>query len=459
MKVFEVERNDICPCGSGRKFKKCCQERVEEAIRRIGRVIGLGNCTAGGREIVETLGFVCGMRAEEEGHMPDPETLGRLLQDAWDEEERLRDSGDEVGLRVLSDRLQELLGEKPYLRHLRVPVWQFDFDEDFNIMEYLDGTWGYLLATRSVDLFRLSLLYDDCTEDELKLLLTGLSWLVADDMRELFWRSVLSRTRNDLLSAAREMSEISKKYQDESQHEFYAKIQTIFSKYPVYKKMLSESLAEEIKPAVAAVVQGKIKVDVPLYSVLGGIYATISGFIESFENLLLRRRVPPALLPLLEEALLGAGGYEFFLPEVLNSLNEKIQEIQDSELGKSLCNLMLYLSLMFDDNGYALLEYLYLRHACTFLAGLPLALPEAGVEFKDIKDLCDENLVEKYAAYLESRNLAEEAGHVRDVYRSFGVRAREKAADGQKDLVSFARSLVEEGKQGDGSHVCASRQG
>ncbi|MDH7578292.1 MAG: hypothetical protein QHH75_10855 [Bacillota bacterium] len=93
---------------------------------------------------------------------------------------------------------------------------------------------------------------------------------MADDRRELFWRSVLSRTRNDLVPAAREMSQISEKYQDESRYEFYDKIQTIFSKYPVYKKMLSESLAEEIKPAVTAVVQGKIKVDAPLYSVLGG---------------------------------------------------------------------------------------------------------------------------------------------------------------------------------------------
>ncbi len=445
MKVFEVERNDICPCGSGRKFKKCCQERVEEAVRRIGRVIGMEDCTAEGREIVETLGFMCGMRVEEEGRMPDPETIGRLLQDAWNEEERLRDRGDEVGIKGLLNRFQELLGKKPYLRHLRVPVWQFDFDEDFDIMEYLNRSWGYLLAKRSVELIRLSLLYDDCSEDELKLLLTGLSWLVTAEQRELFWWSVLSRTRDDLMAAAREISEISEKYRDKDQAGFYyARVVALFDKYPVYKKMLSESLVEEIEPAVTAVMQGKIKLDVPLYSVLGGIYATISGFVESFENLLSRRRVPPVLLPLLEEALLDAGGYEFFLPEVVNSLGERMKEVQDGELEESLSNLMLYLSLMFDDNRYALLEYLYLRHACTFLVGLPLALPEAGVEFKDVKDLCDENLVEKYAAYLESRNLVEEAGYVRDVYRSFGARAREKAASGQKDLISFARSFAEE---------------
>ncbi len=429
MKVFEVERNDICPCGSGRKFKKCCQERVDDAVRRIGREIGLGDCTAEGREIVETLGFMCGMRVEEEGHMPDPETLGRLLQDAWNEEERLRDRGDEVGLKGLLDRFQELLGEKPYLRHLRVPVWQFDFDEDFDIMEYLNRTWGYLLARRSAELIRLSLLYDDCSEDELKLLLTGLSWLVADEQRELFWWSVLSRTQNDLMSAAREISEISEKYRDKDMTGFYAKVEALFDKFPVYRKMLSESLAEEIEPAVTAVMQGKIKLEVPLYSVLGGIYATISGFAESFEELLSCRRVPPVLLPLLDEALLDADEYEFFLPEVVNSLSERMDEVQDGELEKSLGKLMLYLSLMFDDNRYALLEYLYLRHVCTFLVGLPLALPEAGVEFKDLKDLCDENLVEKYAAYLESRNLVEEAGHVRGVYRSFGARAREKAAE------------------------------
>lgn len=40
MKTDKLGRNDACPCGSGRKYKKCCQaaddarEREAEAARR-----------------------------------------------------------------------------------------------------------------------------------------------------------------------------------------------------------------------------------------------------------------------------------------------------------------------------------------------------------------------------------------------------------------------------------------
>jgi hypothetical protein len=32
-KVSEVPRNALCPCGSGRKYKRCCLEEVEERSR------------------------------------------------------------------------------------------------------------------------------------------------------------------------------------------------------------------------------------------------------------------------------------------------------------------------------------------------------------------------------------------------------------------------------------------
>ncbi len=29
----EIGRNDVCPCGSGRKFKQCCIDRAEKRQR------------------------------------------------------------------------------------------------------------------------------------------------------------------------------------------------------------------------------------------------------------------------------------------------------------------------------------------------------------------------------------------------------------------------------------------
>ncbi|MDH7578278.1 MAG: SEC-C domain-containing protein [Bacillota bacterium] len=447
MDIFQVERNDGCPCGSGRKFKRCCQDRVEGAVRRIGQVIGMSGCTAEGREIIETLGFLSGLQAEDEGHMPDPETLGKILKEAWEEEDHMRSRKDEGALRGLSLQLQVLLGEKPYLRHIRVPVWLFDSgedDEDFDIIEYLAGTGGYLFVTEAVESIRLSLLYDDYTEDEVKILLAGLGWLVVDDTRGLFFQSVLYKTRCDLLAAGKEASEIFEKYGDENKLGVYEEIRSIFQKYPVYKRMLSADMLEGINPAVKAISQGEIKINVPLYSVLGGIYAIISGLADSFTSVFSRRGVFPALIPPLEDVLLDGGELIFFFPEVVNFIGEAIQENQDGELESSLGKLLVYLTCLHDEIQVTLLKLLYMRCICTFLDELPLALPEAGVEFDAPKDFCDGKLIQQYAGYLESQGMAEEAGHVRDVFQSMGEQARVKAETQEKELVKLARALFGE---------------
>ena len=32
---YQARRNDPCPCGSGRKYKKCCLARRKEEDRRV----------------------------------------------------------------------------------------------------------------------------------------------------------------------------------------------------------------------------------------------------------------------------------------------------------------------------------------------------------------------------------------------------------------------------------------
>ncbi|PRR71642.1 hypothetical protein MHFGQ_11790 [Moorella humiferrea] len=72
-----LQRNDDCPCGSGRKYKKCCLSRVEEANRLLNQVVGPGTYTTTGRKILATLGFMCGLSMGEGGTYPNPARIGR----------------------------------------------------------------------------------------------------------------------------------------------------------------------------------------------------------------------------------------------------------------------------------------------------------------------------------------------------------------------------------------------
>ncbi|WKV07863.1 SEC-C metal-binding domain-containing protein [Thermoanaerobacterium sp. CMT5567-10] len=35
MKIFDISRNDYCICGSGKKYKKCCMNNIEEIKKKL----------------------------------------------------------------------------------------------------------------------------------------------------------------------------------------------------------------------------------------------------------------------------------------------------------------------------------------------------------------------------------------------------------------------------------------
>lgn len=439
MKFFQVERNEDCPCGSGRKFKKCCQGQVEEATRRISQAVGQG-CTAEGREVIEVLGFLSGLQTDEGGQMPAPETLGKILAEAWEDETHAA-LEDDAALNRLSVQFQMLLSEKPLLRHLRVPVWLFDYpdDDDFDIIEYFNHQQFIFEA---LELMCTSLLYDDYTEDELKVLLAGLGWLVVDNSREIFLRSVLFKTRSELAAVSKEMEGVFENNGGEQNGEAYQMLRDILDQYPAYEKMLADAIYEDAAFAVEAVIQGDVELEVPLYSVLGGIYALISELVDRFSELLDSEDRPLLVLPSLDEALIDGDEYIFFLVGLVASIVENIKDNQGSELGDSLGKLLLYITCLNEDSQNALITFLYMRSACSFLVGLPLVVQEAGVEFGAPMDFCDEDLIERYAGYLESQGQQEEAAHVREIYRSMGEQVREQAAAQEQELIEFSQMLL-----------------
>lgn len=444
MKIFQIERNSNCPCESGRKFKKCCQTRVEDAVRCISQVVGAG-FTAEGLEVIETLGFLCGLQAEG-GHMPAPEFLGAMLSKAWEEEERVRDIRDEGALQGLSLAFQVLL-EKAQLRHIRIPLWQFDSGDDAEIYEVddevvkiLNGPEGRFFIVEAADSIGRSLLYDDYTEDELKTLLIALGWLVIDDTRSIFLYSVLHKTRSELVAAGEEADQILESHGDEDQYEVYEEMHLLFRKYPVYEQMLSDGISKDINPAIRAVAQGELPINVPLYAVFEGTYAVISKLTDSMPTA--SSQEAGEKLPPLEETLFAGGEYHYFFPEITRALDEAVLENQDNELRSSLNSLLTFLVYLKDTRQINILKFLYLRCICIHLSEFPRTIPDADLEFSSLRDYCNQELIERYADYLESQDMNEEAAHVRDVFISLGEQARGQADLHEQEIVNLARAVL-----------------
>jgi hypothetical protein len=450
MRIFNLERNSYCPCGSRRKFKKCCQSRVDEAAHRISQAVGAGGFTAEGLEVIETLGVLCGLQSGE-GHPPAPERVGRLLNEAWEEEEQLRRSFDEGALTALSMRVQVLLGEKHQLRTIRIPVWRFGLggigeqndgvvDE---IIEFYNSPGGRPFISDAVDSIGMSLLFDDYTDQELKTLLTALGWLVIDDTRDVLLYSVLQKTKSDILTADEEFVKIQKNRDNKDNAELYQELRSLLHRYPIFDQMLSEEMDDDITAVLDAVAKGDLELDVPLYSVLGGLYGMLSKVSDLGEKFLLHQKLTPDNMPPLEETLFAGGEYHCFFPEIVCFLEDAASTCEDKELRDCLESLLFFLVLLSDTKQITVVKYLYVRGIYSYIQRLPFVLPEAELEFGSISDLCDEQLIERYASHLESQEMTEEAAHVREVFKNLGSEAKREISILQDELFKMAKSILD----------------
>ena len=64
---MNLQRNDTCPCDSGKKYKKCCLNQVEEFYRKLQEE-DFHWITPSFKQAISLL---CGMRKREEEIVPD----------------------------------------------------------------------------------------------------------------------------------------------------------------------------------------------------------------------------------------------------------------------------------------------------------------------------------------------------------------------------------------------------
>lgn len=496
MQIFKVERNDPCLCGSGRKYKKCCLSRVENAARLLQKAVGQG-ITPAGRQILFALALICGLNIREDAVSPDPERLGRLLREVWDEEDEV--ASTETGIVLVGSKFMELLREKQQLKQLRLPVDLLQEIEEVTKAnedeagEFLLGVMAMLNKSRGFifDAFYniADSLYDDPYSDaELKTLLSGLGWLVDDASRYIFTKSVIQVTLQELEEAEEQVKAI---LEDPEMSDMARdqQILELVSRYRNYGEYVYARLISRGRSFLYAVKDGKIKLNLPFYAMAQGFYGfagRILGCLPQIMGEVLSGALHEALgetldetetlseIPLgetsregdafgffydyqdLSEILWEGKESEYFLPVLIQKLlGGEIDTGEDKELaeGRDALAMALRLGILLDKTN--LIEVFYLTALNEFIRNLQGGQHLTGTAVSNLEDLFDEQVMARYVEGLKKEGKEKEADYVWEQFKLFSPRLREQyeAVSNswerliqQRSMEEVAREVAREGK-------------
>jgi hypothetical protein len=420
---MKIARNDNCPCGSGSKYKKCCQERVEEFTGRLLQAMGTGISPVG-QEIGRALGIWCGLQFPETGAPPDPELLGRLMPEVWQVENR-----DAVPY----DRFRDLLLEKKHLRGLRIPVnlladVKLRTEEVADLeglrRQIIDGLpeGFYEFASYQV---ALSIRNDQHLDHELKTLLAGFSWALVDQKtRAVLASVVLEATLTELARAQQEFAALDPDLPDTDGAVGNEKLRRFFAGHPSYDNFVSTQVLAKVDPACRAIIDsGALRV--PFYAIAGGCYAVyleVLQFLPGLSDEQLAAGLPSdQALRILRDMLWRRDECLYFLPE----LRKAIAAWPDADqpgLAASMQSLRELLNGFFMSSQFKTAETFYIDCVVGLINNGLRSLPGVDTPLNGPLDLCNPDLMEPYIEHLVAQHLTDEAAHLRQEYQAWAPR-------------------------------------
>ena len=423
---YRPNRNDACPCGSGRKFKKCCFERVEEETNSLRRAAG--EVARSFPRLVEALGLALGTRggradllgAEEIGHII--ETLYRKI--TGESEETY-----EAYFRTLEKNFSGLLRRKKNLQFLRFPV------AEVNELLSKEKDWekGSFLAAASREFFTrefaeaaINVLLDTLRrealeKEEVEQVIGMLCLLLEVGDVSSVGAAVLRATLQD----AHEYTEGMKKVLNTTDVEEKQKIlEELAEKVPFVVEEVSHDLFQKVRPFLKQLADGEIPFPLPPYGYLQAILTVRKLLVLSKRNIKTHKEKEG--LPEIEEmvgnleSILSLKTFEKDVPCFMEALSEVIASwLKDSKLNAehkeslgALMTLVLLPNLYVTD---LLFDALYLCVVTKLLERGILSMETLQGEKREIPllELSPQDL-DQYALYLENKGKVEPAARVRE---------------------------------------------
>ncbi|KXG78536.1 hypothetical protein AN618_02920 [Fervidicola ferrireducens] len=400
MRLFEVDRNDKCPCGSGKKYKKCCMDRVEEIKREILKEYE-GMFTATGLSIVNVISALLGFKLGNK--VLDTSDIMELMMEAWMEEE-----DEEVDF---SGSFKDLLRQKSGLKMVRVPGEMFAENEREKMQKIFEKDFVETLLLR----IARSIRYDEYSREEMKVILWAISIAAEEGHVRDFISCVYEVSKDEIVECNEKLWElVTEKVTD------MKKLRKVFEEISMETSNFLHYSGEHLKLLYEDEMERMIseieRVELPLYSIYSGLAEIYVKNSLNTQDKMEKVGIEQIVSPEFFVAGIKEGMLEYFLAGIEKWISEEIERIKKEKKDKEEIENMLSFSIfLLTPLTPAQLDFLYkiyISYIKNFIENLPKKIDYRETIINSLEELFDEKFVEKYTDYLKKKGLFKEAGYV-----------------------------------------------
>jgi hypothetical protein len=420
--LFAPGRNDPCPCGSGLKYKRCCQGAVQEYRAALRDGAGPEAAAAMPR-LLDAVALACGLKPAGGDALPAVEEAVAALRGCYTE---LANPEKEPDYEEILNRLVAVLRRRRELRLLRFSPARLaalaEEGEARGLRLVRQLVTPEFPAEASVA-FARSFRAAAGDADALLAAATALYCLLEARDTDVVGSAVLRATVEDLEEARARLSAV--RAEAAPAREGGDLFGEVWEKYPFLVEEVARRYWAEARVALRALGEGRLTLDIPLYALLAGI-AAVRGELA----VACARAVPDGkrLAQNLQAVVVGlfdpagvlaeaaAGDFPFFEAAAQRELAAAAEAATDGDLRRAIEALRDGLDLA-DAPGFAVVYHLfYVGVLLQMLAEGNIRVPRRGGPPVPVSvfSLRSEHLAD-YAAYLEEQGERAAAARVREV--------------------------------------------
>ncbi|MGF7430618.1 SEC-C domain-containing protein [Thermoanaerobacterium thermosaccharolyticum] len=408
MKIFDISRNDDCICGSGKKYKKCCMNNIEEIKKTLTNSLSNEvNLFSDDVEFIKIVSILYGANLSEKNKSFKADKIVKLILETFETEDNYTNDDYIQFLRKMTRNI----AEDKRLKKVRVPG---DLLKDIEIGNELDvdNLLKEIVEENLVEEILLSIAFElqnfNFNEKEIKDLFLLIRISILDEYNTLV-KVAIGATMIEIAKALEEIHAINgTKTMD--------KIYDIASKYPSFNEYLSSKMFDTITNDLAYVLDERI--DIPFFIVylflLKFYHRILSSFLFDFKTPteFYDSLFDEVLQNLLYKELII---YEKALKTILTSLELKSESINDEKVKMSFENVLSLLSLPTNHWNMKIFEQIIKVNILRTLNNLPAKVEGIDKEVK-LQDLTSDEILDEYIVYLKKNGLEQIAELFEKIY-------------------------------------------